>query len=259
MISQPSIRKAPHPTHHDEGHAHLKVLCRALDISASNECALCCLKIPALHTNLASPPHVVEFQRITDVSLRSREILYRESSLGESVYFIRHGLIKLIQYQPNGRERVLRLLQTGNMLGLESLSGTRYHHEAVALSQVKICRIPHTLFRSLIAQMLLRFEDLMLRWQQNLDLADACISQFSTGSIQGRVARLLLFLTTAGDLHHCTTINLLNREDMAATLGVASESVCRTISHFRQIGILRLSDTGQYQCDIEALQKIAAD
>ncbi|MDD1650986.1 MAG: helix-turn-helix domain-containing protein, partial [Methylococcaceae bacterium] len=78
------------------------------------------------------------------------------------------------------------------------------------------------------------------------------------GSTAARVARLLLFLVEFGELEPGIAVQLLSRHDMASMLGVTCESVCRMISHFRQAGLIQRASQGLYQCDVPALQRIAA-
>jgi len=120
-------------------------------------------------------------------------------------------------------------------------------------------RIPAGLLGRLNSEKPRLYAQLVERWQQSLDMADRWICQFTTGSAEARVARLLLFLTELGELDHSAALQLLSRQDMAGILGITFESVCRMISQFRHSGLLRRSTQGLYKYDVDALQRIAAE
>jgi CRP-like cAMP-binding protein len=50
---------------------------------------------------------------------------------------------------------------------------------------------------------------------------------------------------------------LLNREDMAAMIGIAIETVSRMIAEFKRQKILNKTKNNLYTCDVAALQKIS--
>jgi len=70
----------------------------------------------------------------------------------------------------------------------------------------------------------------MARWQQALNEADAWLTQFTTGTARQRVARLLLRLACPASDHR---LRLFGREDMAAMVGLTTETVSRTIAELR--------------------------
>jgi CRP-like cAMP-binding protein len=183
--------------------------------------------------------------------------LYRAGDPGESIYSIRDGLIKLVQYQRNGEERIVRLLKKGGVGGLEAFVSGSYNHTAIVVRCVNVCQIPMGIFSGLNSAKPRLYEILLQRWEQNLEMADLWICQFSTGPIEARVARLLLFLTEFGEFDHSVAIHLLNRQDMAGILGVTCESVCRVISHLRHSGIVRRSAPGLCDVSLDALRAIA--
>jgi len=142
------------------------------------------------------------------------------------------------------------------MAGLEAILGEPYSHTAIVLDDANVCRIPASLPGRLNSERPEVYTKLMQCWQHDLAMADFWICQFSSGSTEARVARLLLFLIEHGRLDHSAAIHLLSRQIMSGILGVAYESVCRVISHFRNVGVLHRASPGLYRCDVEALRKI---
>lgn len=258
MACPPPPRKRTTPEPCASQKAHGFILCREADAGFRKDCQSCCLSEIAVSTDFEAHSQEPDFRRINHLSYQSGEVLFHEGDPGESVYSVRSGLIKLVHYQQNGTERIVRLLKKGGMAGLEVFVCQRYHHTAIVVRSVDACRIP-TGILSRLSAIKPRFYDMLLqRWQEDLDLADFWICQFSTGSTEARVARLLLFLIEFGELEPGVAVHLLSRQDMAGILGVTCESVCRMISHFRHAGVLLRDSPGLYQCDVHALKQIAS-
>lgn len=190
------------------------------------------------------------------------DTLYHEREEADVVYLITKGLVKLINYMPNGRARIVRLHGVDSLVGLSSLYEPRYDHTAVAVGYVEAECIP---VRSL---MRIRTENpsayccFLENWHSQMRVADTWITQFSTGSIRARVARLVNFLSEIEQEVPSTEVQLLTCEEMAAVLGVTPESVSRILAEFKRGHMLRCvqRDSGQrFERDVEALQVAALD
>ena len=57
--------------------------------------------------------------------------IYRAGGDGVSLFTVRTGLVKLSHYLPDGGQRIVRLLRSTDVLGLECLLSTSYQHTAI--------------------------------------------------------------------------------------------------------------------------------
>ena len=179
--------------------------------------------------------------------------LYNDNDAGHHVFTMRSGLVKLVQYLPEGNQRIVRLLRQGAVAGLEVLLGSSYEHTAIALHPTPVCRIPVDLINDLNAKTPRLHRQLMKRWHQSVQEADEWLTSLSTGSARTRVARLILYLPISEDGMR----EVFNREDMGAILGVTTETVSRIMSEFRRSGIITESDQNLIRCDENALHDLA--
>lgn len=51
---------------------------------------------------------------------------------------LRRGMVKLVRSTRDGRERIVRVLRSGNFDGLEALTGVHYDSDAIALTPVTV-------------------------------------------------------------------------------------------------------------------------
>ncbi len=218
------------------------------------KCRHCAVRNSVLFAGLEEVDFRHIHQPIKDVALAPQDSLYRMSERGSTLFTLRSGVIKLLQYLPNGSQRIVRLLRDGDALGLEALVGQPYQHDAIALTDCEICAIPVDVVEQLGHEQPRLYRELMTRWQQALSEADAWLTQFTTGTARQRVARLLLRLTCPEQDNH---LPLFGREDMGAMVGLTTETVSRAIAELRRQGVLRDRGANIQECDREMLRRIA--
>lgn len=196
-------------------------------------------------------------------SFAAGDILYREGEKADVVYTIKKGLVKLISYMPNGRARIVRLHAVDSLVGLSSLFKARYEHTAISIGHVEAEGIPIRCLMRMRAEEPALYCSFLESWHYQMRVADTWITQFSTGSIRARVARLVNYLSEIEQKVPSTEVQLLTCEEMAAVLGVTPESVSRILAEFKRGNMLRSAQqtgtTQNFVRDVEALQLVALD
>ncbi len=185
-------------------------------------------------------------------------VIYEAGRRKNFVYSIRRGMVKLVHIAEDGSYRIVRLLGPGAVIGLELLDGADgYHHAAVAVNQVDLCKIPVPTIRQLESKYPTLYQQEGEQLQEQLDLADQWIVALGAGTAKQRVAQLLLVLDKFFSDKNNEFI-MLNGEDMAAMIGIAVETVSRTIAEFKRQKILYKTKDRHYTCNVSALQKLTA-
>ena len=209
-------------------------------------------------------PNAQEQQTLYDAGRSRRylakEVIYRESERVDRIYVIRCGLVKLLSYLPNGRARIVRLHASNYWIGLEGLLGQPYEHTAIAVGDVEIQHISIHNLQHLNHDNPGILGQLLCQWHGALIHADRWISDFSTGGIKPRVARLLEFLAELEYGQPLERVELLTVCEMAEILGVTQESVSRILASFKRRDILqKQSDPSReiYRIDAVGLQREA--
>ncbi|MDD5242233.1 MAG: Crp/Fnr family transcriptional regulator [Sulfuricella sp.] len=226
-------------------------------MQGESDCASCSIRRLVLFAGLEISDCEKIHRPIDDITLAPQAKLYRAGDPAQAVFTIRSGLLKLVQYLPDGRQRIVRLLRPTDVTGLEALLGQPYQHDAVVLQQSEVCRIPLEVIQRLDNENHKLRKELMVRWQHALEEADAWLTQLSTGSARARMARLLLRLVGSGGDGGC---ELFGREDMGSMLGITTETASRIIAEFKRSGVLQeVPGSSEIKCDSAMLNRIAAD
>ncbi|GAB4347097.1 MAG: Crp/Fnr family transcriptional regulator [Gammaproteobacteria bacterium] len=220
------------------------------------DCRSCSLRASVLFAGLAETDFDLIHRPIDDYLVRTHQAIYRAGDPGSAVFTIRSGLVKLVRYLPDGQQRIVRLARGTDAVGLEAILGQSYQHDAIALSDARVCRIPAEVVRQLDRKASGLHDEVLRRWQRALNEADRWLTELSTGTARQRVARLLLWLSEGGDDASC---ELFTREDVGAMLGVTTETASRVIAEFRRQGHLTQDSSGRITCQRAALKKIAGD
>jgi CRP/FNR family transcriptional regulator len=218
-------------------------------------CATCDIR----HLTLFAELPVSSFEDIDFTPVVTRhhvhEVLIPQSSRADSIYTIREGIVKLETRLPDGSRRIVRLMKRGDTLGLQGWQMGSQPYEIIALTEVELCRIPYSVLESLRQGSEVLNQELITRCCHDTQLADIWITHFSTGSVNRRVAYLLLFLLGMQQLSQESSVRLLSRDDMAAILGVRQESISRTVTQFKREGLLTQLKKDLYQVDEAGLKQ----
>ena len=220
-------------------------------------CEKCHIRKLMLFSELPATAFEEVLQPIDQFMYPPGSVLYEANTHKQFIYSIRRGMVKLVHIASDGASRIVRLLGPGTAIGLELLDGAdSYHHTAIAINQVDLCKIPVTTVRQLENEHNKLCMHVSKLLQDQLDLADQWIVALGTGTAKQRVAQLLLVLDEFFTEEDGAFI-LLNREDMAAMIGIAVETVSRMIADFKRQKILYKIKDNYYQCDTDALHEIS--
>ncbi|MCU7803989.1 MAG: Crp/Fnr family transcriptional regulator [Candidatus Thiodiazotropha sp. (ex Lucinoma annulata)] len=220
------------------------------------DCLKCSLRESVLFAKLKDEVFEQLHDPIDQYTLPVGSTLYHTGDKGERMYTVRSGILKLVQYLPDGSQRIVRLIRSTDITGLESILGETYQHDAVVLQETEVCALPVRVVENLSKENPALHRELLNRWQRALNEADAWLTELSTGSAKQRVARLLLRLVKDTQESQCS---LFAREDMGAMLGITTETASRTIAEFKRQSLLVETTPNQFLLDIPNLQRIAED
>ena len=201
----------------------------------TSDCRNCGIREMVLFADLNEEDFNLIHAPIDDLVYQSGQSLYDESNKALGVFTLRKGMIKLVRVTADGRERVVRVLFPGDVVGLEALATSHYDSQAVALSEVSVCRIPLDVIHQLGASSPRLHRKLMEKWQSALKLADDWLAELNFGSARQRV---LHFIRKMHDVSEDDTAVLFARDDMGAMMDLKLETVSRAVTALVRAGVM---------------------
>ncbi len=205
----------------------------------TSDCRNCGIRDMVLFADLNEQDFGEIHTPIDDMVFAADARIYTGGEQALGVFTLRKGMVKLVRATADGRERIVRVLRPGDVLGLEALANARYDSEAIALVESSMCRIPLSVLHHLSANSPRLHKRLMQKWQQALKDADDWLADLNFGSARQRVAALALKMRDP-DQPQSTTF--FARDDMGAMLDIKLETVSREISGLVRDGALKPCD-----------------
>lgn len=188
--------------------------------------------------------------QIADIRLAPGQTLFSAQEPGQAAYTVRSGVMRLERSNERGERRILRLAGRSDLIGMEAMLGQSYAADAVACTEVQVCRMPRSLIDELSRDQPELLLNMMKRWQAALDDADEWLTELCAGPARYRMLRLLLKLSEFSD---GTQVWLPSRQEMSVMLDMTIETASRLVSQLKREGILATPDQRHASLDMVAL------
>jgi CRP-like cAMP-binding protein/CheY-like chemotaxis protein len=175
---------------------------------------------------------------------RKKKILYGEGHRASKVWYIVDGKVKTFLVHPDGKELITGIHGSGDCVGYTAvLSCGTYSDNAEILEDAQLIGLSRREFLSIL-QSDSAFASRLFHWlAQSAGEREAGLLNFAYSSLRKKAANGILQL--ADNLHQqrggirCITIS---RENLAAFVGCAPESLTRTLGDFRKEGLIDIVD-----------------
>jgi CRP-like cAMP-binding protein len=176
---------------------------------------------------------------IDDLEFVAGAVLAQEGQHATGLFTLRSGMVKLVRTTSDGRERIVRVMRQGDVLGLETLVHGKFETDAVALTATSVCRIPLDVIQTLGVQSPRLHQSLMKKWSHNQKEAEDWLADLNFGSARQRVSNFILKMRSPSDMD---LVTLFSREDIGSMVDLKMETVSREVSHFVREGVIEPLD-----------------
>lgn len=189
---------------------------------------------------------------------RANEYLCRVGDKLDSLYVIKSGSIKTFITNKKGEEQILNFYGPGDVIGLDSLPFNQHMVSAVSLETSSACAIPTYKLEAAIEQLLPHW---MIEFTMDkLKQESKNIHLLGKKSANTRIAAFLLKLSENYKILGCSDTEFdlsMSRDDIGNYLGLASETVSRTLTNMRKEGCVKLDRRHVTIIDTQHLQILA--
>lgn len=171
------------------------------------------------------------------------DILFHEGTYPTGVYCIKQGKVKLTILGDMGREQVVRLAKSGDLLGYRAvLGGDKLSATATILEDSQLCIIPKDDFVEIIKSSPDFALDMLKVLSQDVKRSDETITHMAQKPVRERTAEaIILLIETYGfKADGCTIDVSLSREELANIIGTAMETTVRFLHEFKKNKIIDL-------------------
>jgi len=217
-----------------------------LTISHTSLCLLCNCRIKdnTLFSDLTDEQLEV-FKEAVKTSLhKKRDVIFVEGDPCPGFYVVKSGRVKLLKTSRDGKEQIIKILQPGELLGMETFyDGKRYGNTAMAMDDCEICFIEKRTFFDIIGRHPTIAKKIIIALSKELDNAYSKIGTMGLLNAKEKMAHLLYTLGKDYGSNENGRIKLnlsLSRLEIAELLGITQETAIRLLKSFKDEGIIEI-------------------
>jgi len=167
--------------------------------------------------------------------VRSSETIFRLGDQVDEIYFVVSGTIKA-EFEHEDELFISEFATTGDILGLDGVDSRTHANSCTAISDVALLCLPYPTF-ILYSQKYEQFNATMLRKiGERINHKKILVEVLARANAESKVAFLLIYLSIkiGGVNGPARVIDPgISRYDMASHLGLAYETLVRTLGNFR--------------------------
>lgn len=196
----------------------------------------CITRVPIF--NDLTYEEMMEVAKITtDQVCEKGEMIYTAGDLGQRLYVIHEGKVKITRISEAGKEQVIRVLGPGEFLGELSLfSPEPLTDNGEVLEKTILCIIDGDKLKKIMAKYQTITWKVMKELSNRLSKAETLIEDISIHTVEKRLARTLLSMSDQqGEVQL-----KMSKKDLASHMGMSQETLSRKLTNFQEMGIIKL-------------------
>lgn len=191
----------------------------------------------------------------------SGEVIFREGAFAAGIFFIREGIVKKYKVDAHGREQIIYIANSGELLGYHAvLANGRYTDSAAALENSTVVFIPKEDFLAAVQQSPVLSWRLLKTLSHEFTVLSNSVSLFGQKTVRERLALQLIVLREKYKVNFQAGMPVainISRDDLASLVGTARENIVRVLKEFKEKNILKTEGRKIIILEIDPLLLIA--
>lgn len=186
--------------------------------------------------------------------IKKKQVLYYEGDQPQGLYLLLEGTVKTIKFSEDGRQLMTGLYKPGSYFGINALLlNENFTEMAEALEDSAICLLP----KDAVVSLLNKYPDVSRRFikilSNDVKEKEEQLLEMAYHSVRKRLAQVLvkLYKLSNDDVQFKAT-----RDELAAMAGMATETVSRTLTDFKEEGLIEKKGSQIQVLDPERLMKM---
>lgn len=205
-----------------------------------------CVELVTIFQNLSKTDLETVATLVTHHHYKSGEYLFSAGDEADSLIIVAHGQAKVFQMSSNGKEQMLRILQTGDFDGEAALfSNTDHSSFAQTLMDTDVCQISRQDFQKLMQETPEMAVNMVNALGRRIAQLEQQTTEVTTSSVESRLANYLLE-TSAGLNEEVFTLPL-KKKDIATYLGTTPETISRKLTSLNEQGMIEKISNNKFK------------
>ncbi len=177
---------------------------------------------------------------------KKKQTIYSEGNHPNRLYYVLKGKVKAFKTNDDGKELITEIFCPGDFLGhVALLERSAYRDTAQAMEETELAEIPMEDFGELVNNNIDVSKKFISILAKNVSEKENQLLGLAYNSLRKKVADALIMLQEKyQDLNHVETVISINRENLASIAGTAKESLIRTLTDFRNEGLIDIKTEG---------------
>lgn len=202
---------------------------------------------------------------LDDLSVNSRvrtykkkQHVYLEGDTPANVYLVKSGSVRTYMVYQDGREIATGILTAGDFFGYEAvLLNKAYTDNAESMEETELSLLPREEFNNMIFKNPAISRKFIMLLSGNLREKEEQLLRLAYNSVRKRVADALVGLAEKfGQAESDTASFRISRDDLAAIVGTANETVSRTLADFKDEKLIEKEGSTISVLSVSRLSKI---
>lgn len=231
----------------------LKPSSQAMNNSMQNSCHICDHQGGCISAQLTGLPEEDLVNRAHKV-YKNGDHLFRAGQEAHNLYVVRSGSVMAYLVTETGEEQVMGFFYPGDIIGLDAMGQQGRLSSACCLETSSVCAVPLGMLNSEHNLALLKLISGQLSREHNLVL------MLAKKDADSRLASFLYDLSQRQSQRGYASgyLNLsMSRQNISNFLGLAVETLSRTLHRFQDAGLLTVNRRQIEIHDVNALKQIA--
>jgi len=186
-------------------------------------------------------------------TIKKKQTLFYEGDHPQGLYLLAEGYVKTYRLTRDGRQLITGLYKPKDYIGLDALLlDGPFIESAEAIEDTKAYLLPKPMVVNILDQNPELSQHFIRILSNNIHEKEEQLVELAYESVRKRLAQVLIRLTKTMQLQQLN----VSREELAGLAGIATETVSRVLTDFRDEGLIEKSNGHIEILDLDRLAKM---
>ncbi len=184
------------------------------------------------------------------------QAIYSEGEHSNYIYLVLNGIVKCHQLDEDGKELTTALHKEDDLFGYTSFTqNTIYQESATPIVETKLVGISKVDLKEVLDKNHSVTLELIQLLTEDISVVKEQLVHMAYSTVHRKTASTILMFAEKLNCRPDEHIRI-SRNDLASVAGVATESLIRTLSHFKKLGIIEVEGRNIKILDLKQLKDI---